>query len=95
MLDRMDHTGLTALLQEAGGAHHQAFLSTDGGDPEWPLWYAGWLQTRLWDRAGRLPTRSELVRLLLEAEEAHAAADTDEGWPSFYATRILDALAAD
>ena len=31
----------------AGRAHHQAFIETDGEDPEWPLWYASYLQAPL------------------------------------------------
>jgi len=38
---------LAALFKETGDAHHEAFLETDGEDPEWPLWYAKYLQDRL------------------------------------------------
>ena len=48
---------LAELLLETGHHHHQAYVSSDGVDPEWALWYADYLQTRLWDGAGSLPTR--------------------------------------
>jgi hypothetical protein len=38
---------LQELFREVGKAHHQAFIETDGADPEWPLWYANFLQGRL------------------------------------------------
>lgn len=83
---------LADLLLEAGHRHHQAYAVTDGADPEWALWYAGYLQARLWDRTGSLPTRSKLVHLLLAAEEQHGATDGDVPWPPFYAESMLAAL---
>ncbi len=83
---------LAELLVETGHHHHQAFIETDGGDPEWPLWYAGYLQARLWDRAGTLPTRSRLVQLLMNAEAAHTAVADSSPWPPFYADVLLEAL---
>ena len=38
---------LAELFKQTGEAHHQAFLETDGEDPEWAIWYAGYLQDRL------------------------------------------------
>jgi hypothetical protein len=37
---------LEELFREAGAAHHQAYIETDGADPEWPLWYADYLRER-------------------------------------------------
>jgi hypothetical protein len=34
------HRQLEKLLRETGRAHHQAFIETNGVDPEWPLRYA-------------------------------------------------------
>jgi hypothetical protein len=31
---------LETLFQEAGKAHHEAFIDTGGEDLEWPAWYA-------------------------------------------------------
>ena len=43
-----DLTGqLEGLFHEVGEAHHRAYIETDGADPEWPLWYADYLQERL------------------------------------------------
>ena len=86
----IDTNELTELLQEAGRRHHEAFITSDGADPEWPKWYAGYLQARIWDRFGTVPTQSELVYALVAAEKAHAAARTDEPWPVYYARFFLD-----
>ncbi|AGZ49093.1 yjeF-related family protein [Mycobacterium kansasii 662] len=82
---------LADLLVETGERHHQAYADTDGADPEWALWYSGYLQARLWDRAGRLPSRSQLVGLLQSAERRYGGA---EGWPARYAGHLLAGLDA-
>ena len=38
---------LEELFREASEAHHQAYIETDGADPEWPLWYADYLRDKL------------------------------------------------
>ncbi|ORV72534.1 NAD(P)H-hydrate epimerase [Mycobacterium gastri] len=86
--DMISITGaeLADLLVETGERHHKAYADTDGADPEWALWYSGYLQARLWDRAGRLPSRSQLVGLLQSAERRYGSA---EGWPLRYAGHLL------
>lgn len=91
----LDVGGLAALLEETGARHHRAYAESDGVDPEWPLWYAADLQARVWDAGGRLPTRSELVHLLVAAERAHRASGSAEPWSMAYARTILDALAGE
>lgn len=52
---------LAKLFQEAGKAHHEAFATTDGVDPEWPIWYADYLveplRSRLTESHRVLPHR--------------------------------------
>ncbi|MDH3755917.1 MAG: hypothetical protein OEU32_18800 [Acidimicrobiia bacterium] len=84
---------LADLLMETGQHHHRAYIESDGTDPEWAMWYAGYLQSRLWERAGSLPSRSLLVHLLLGAQEDHEANGGDSPWPLHYARIMLAALA--
>jgi NAD(P)H-hydrate epimerase len=95
MTNTISHEDLTLLLAETSQRHHQAYIETDGGDPEWPLWYAGYLQAQLWDRAGRLPGHSELIYLLVKADRDFTAPGVEGPWPSFYASALLEALGAD
>ena len=88
----MTNEELAALLLDTGHHHHQAFIETDGGDPEWALWYAAHLQTKIWDAFGAVPTRSKLVHLLIDGDERLRAGETTEPWPQFYARLISDAL---
>lgn len=89
----MTNEELAALLIEAGQHHHHAYIIADGADPEWALWYAGYLQTKIWDRAGTVPSRSSLIHLLIEAEKRFIADDQATEWPPYYANFILKNLA--
>ncbi len=91
MADRISEADLADAIEATGRAHHAAFAASDGADPEWALWYAAHLQTVIWDRLGAIATRSELTYLLIGAERAYKAADSDRGeWPPFYARFILE-----
>ena len=76
---------LADLLQGTGAAHHQAFIETNGFDPEWPLWYAEHLEDKLPAHIGRVVTRSEIVFLLWSAMKAQAEEESAEPWPEYYA----------
>lgn len=76
---------LADLFREAGSAHHRAFIATNGDDPEWPLWYAEFLQPRVNDLLSTRWTKSEVVYLLLRAEKERSAASSSPSWPEFYA----------
>jgi hypothetical protein len=85
---------LAGLLTEAGSRHHAAYKAANGVDPEWASWYAPFLQARLADRLGSLPTRSDLVYLLVAAERAFQGSPGEQ-WADFYAAFILDHYAFD
>ncbi len=91
MADRIDARELARLIAATGRAHHAAFVKSDGYDPDWAIWYAGHLQTHIWDGLGSLASRAELAYLLVAAERAYAEAGDGRGdWPSFYAAYILE-----
>ncbi len=81
---------LASLFDDTGHAHHQAFLSTDGVDPDWPLWYADFLKDRLADQLGASFTKSELVYLLVTADRELASVAPGAHWPTFYANFFMD-----
>lgn len=81
---------LADLLRRAGHAHHQAYLTADGIDPDWAIWYAGYLQAHLGDRVGTVLSRSELVYRLVKAEKAHAGSGDGMSWPEFYAPILVE-----
>lgn len=83
---------LADLFRQTGKAHHQAFIETDGDDPEWPLWYAAYLQARLNDLLDTELTQSEIVHGLIEAEQEREEED-EEDWAFFYADYFQDMYA--
>lgn len=89
MADHAAVSALAELLAGAGRAHHHAFLATNGEDPEWPLWYAEYLESPISTHLGAAPTRSRLVQCLLNADDAHQTTMPGEPWHRFYATYLL------
>jgi len=80
--------GIEQLLSQAAAAHHEAFLESNGADPEWPLWYATYLTPRLPEVSNFMGTRSELVFWLVRLAEEHQATDSAIPWARFYAVRL-------
>ena len=76
------------LLLKTGHAHHEAYIETDGADPEWPLFYAKEMHEELNQILGTELTQSqivfELVRLDQEAEV------NDEHWTVVYAADLIN-----
>ncbi len=76
---------LQSLFSETGHAHHQAYLASDGADPDWPLWYADYLHARLTDLLKITLTKSELVYLLVLADKKLKLDAPGADWVHFYA----------
>ncbi len=81
---------LVALFAETGRAHHKAFESTDGDDPDWPAWYADYLREPLAERFGLTFTHSQLVYCLMNADMEHQARAPETNWPEFYARELIE-----
>jgi NAD(P)H-hydrate epimerase len=89
MPESADAAGLAELLMETGQRHHQAFIDTDGVDPEWALWYADHLTGRIDAFVDAEPTKARIIQCLMNAADALARHSPDEPWPPFYANYIL------
>ena len=46
-MDKQITAQIVDLLADTGAAHHEAFVASNGEDPEWPIWYAERLQAPL------------------------------------------------
>jgi hypothetical protein len=80
---------LAALFREVGAAHHRAFASTNGDDPDWPTWYAEYLVPRL-QKFFRRPFDPRATADYLQTLDAeHRALGGQEPWPEFYARFFL------
>ena len=86
---------LKDLFQTAASEHHRAFLETDGADPEWSLWYAGFLCEKLEHLLDAEYTETELAGLLLQADEAWRLNAPEGDWQSYYARFFLERFSKD
>jgi hypothetical protein len=85
-----DLTGqLEGLFREVGEAHHQAYIETDGSDPEWPLWYANYLRERLGGLLDASFTKSELVHLLVLVASEQPLRAPGANWARYYAKKFF------
>ena len=82
-------SAITDLLKRSGQAHHQAFLATDGDDPEWPTWYADYLMDDLNALLGTPLDRDQLADLLVELDREYRRGAGDTAWPQFYAEHLI------
>ena len=79
-MDTKLRDSIAALLLDAGRAHHKAFETTDGADPEWPVWYADHLQRDLAGAFGRD---------FMSANFEFQARSPDIDWSEFYANELV------
>jgi len=83
---------IAELLRAAADAHHEAFAATDGVDPDWPIWYAGYLQ-QPFAALGLDYCKSRLAYCLMDVDTEHQARSPKASWPEFYADQILERCA--
>src|SRR5918999_5326174 len=76
---------LQELFREVSEAHHQAYIETDGVDPEWPLWYAEHLRERLGALLDASFTKSELVYMLILVANEQPLRAPGANWSRYYA----------
>jgi hypothetical protein len=80
---------LEGLFHEVGEAHHQAYIETDGADPEWPLWYADYLRERLGALLDASFTKSELVHMLVLVSNEQPLVAPGANWARYYAKKFI------
>ncbi|MGD2079309.1 MAG: hypothetical protein PVH18_13055 [Chloroflexota bacterium] len=81
---------LAELLSMSEQAHHQAYIDTDGFDPEWPIWYADYLMPRLLPLLGITISKSELIYLLVHLSKIQPVDAPDASWPRYYAQYLVE-----
>lgn len=93
MLDAALKTRLVDLFDEASKAHHDAFANRDGVDPEWPLWYADYLQNPINSAVDGELLKSRLIYCLMDADYEHRVRAPDTNWQAFYAGEFITRFA--
>ena len=84
---------LVEVFKETGIAHHEAFLDSDGVDPEWPIWYAEHLKGPLTDALRTPFTKSQLVYCVMDADFEHQVRAPESNWHEFYADQFIERYA--
>jgi hypothetical protein len=80
---------LEGLFHDVGEAYHQAYIETDGADPEWPLWYADYLRERLGELLDASFTKSELVHMLVLVANEQSLVAPGANWARYYAKKFI------
>jgi hypothetical protein len=96
MTDTDRERRIAELLHEAAETHHVVYRITDGDDPDWASWYAGWLLelSELPALLGATPVRSHLVHALVELDREYAATSPSDRWEDVYARELAARFAA-
>jgi glutaredoxin len=84
---------LTELFTETAKAHHEAFAATDGNDPEWPIWYAEYLQEAISEILQNRFLKSNLIYCMMNADFEYTARETDDPWQKFYSDHFIEHFA--
>jgi len=80
---------LTEVFTETEKAHLEAFTATDGNDPEWPIWYADYLQEPMSDILQTKFLKSSLIYCLMDADFEYKARELDVQWQKYYADHFI------
>ena len=80
---------IASLLKETGEEHHEAFLETDGADPDWAIWYASFHQEKLSNVLEAQLSRSDIVFLLEGLRREQPRVAPGASWPRFYAKALV------
>jgi len=84
---------LAQLLMTTGRAHHEAFIASDGFDPDWAIWYANHVVDQANSLLGAELSRAEFVYELIGLSREQPAKAPDAPWSEYYASSLVDRLA--
>jgi hypothetical protein len=81
---------LADLLMQTGHGHHEAFIDTDGFDPDWPLWYAEQLHPKLGPLLNAKFSKSELIYLLVLLSKEQPLYAPGADWTVYYSKVLIE-----
>jgi hypothetical protein len=83
---RQRKEAVATLLGETAEAHLVAFRATDGADPDWSIWYAGYLLEKGLDRLLNAKLlKSDLIYLLVLVDKQQMSEAPGARWEQYYA----------
>jgi len=81
--------GLAQLLISTGNSHHEAFIETDGSDPNWAIWYADHALDQVNSLLGATMSQEELIYELVALSHKQPTDAPDTPWPEYYASSLV------
>jgi hypothetical protein len=77
---------ITALFHQAGEDHLAIHKETNGDDPDWPIWYAGYLLENGFETLldAKL-LKSDLIYLLVLVDKQQKSEAPGSQWEKYYA----------
>lgn len=82
---------IIALLHKAKEAHSTAYQEVNGDDPDWPIWYAGFLlENGLATLLDAKVLKSDLIYLLVLVDKEQQRQASSVQWESFYADFLMN-----
>jgi hypothetical protein len=81
---------ITELFMQTGHAHHEAFIATDGFDPDWATWYGIHLEKPLSTLLAVKCPATVITDKLVELDREFIANSPAEHWTAYYATEFVD-----
>ncbi len=81
---------LAQLLITTGNSHHEAFIETEGFDPDWAIWYADHALDQVNSQLGTTPSRAELIYELVGLSRTQPTDAPDTPWPEYYASSLVN-----
>ncbi|MFV2000570.1 MAG: hypothetical protein ACC654_09435 [Acidimicrobiia bacterium] len=82
--------GLAQLLTTTGNNHHEAFIETDGFDPDWAIWYADQALDQVNSQLGTSMSRAELIDELVGLSRKQPTDAPDTPWPEYYSSSLIN-----
>jgi len=84
---------LSTLFTEVETAHHRAIKGADNNDPDWPIWYADYLQEPMSEILQTRFLKSSLIYCLMNANFEYDAEAVDTQWQQFYSKHFIERFA--
>jgi glutaredoxin len=84
---------LSDLFAEVELAHNEVFKGDGNNNPEWPIWYADYLQEPMSEILQIPFLKSSLIYCLMNANFEHASEAAGTQWQQFYSKHFINHFA--
>jgi hypothetical protein len=90
MKSEMQIEKIAELFMQTGHAHHEAFIATDGFDPDWAAWYGVHLEKPLSTLFAAKFAATEIADKLVALDKEFNTKSQSEHWTAYYAREFVD-----